>query len=219
MIKPKYPLTTVCNGIRMQYHLLTTIILMTMLSSSLSFTVSSAVGMKRSIKIRQQQQQQQQHSISYYSFLPLGSVDPKNSNDSIDARMISAEEAANMGIRDWPQQTKSMKQWSENVDCGKSLVRYVLQGSGKIVIEVPQEDAEATTTITTASTSTLSEVQMAPGLLINVNGPASLDWIRANDNGEDIIILTPGFEEGGALAIVAFGFLALCVALIAGVGS
>jgi hypothetical protein len=50
-----------------------------------------------------------------------------------------------------------------------------------------------------------------------VNGPASLNWVKKSS--DDVIILTPGYEQGGLLAGAAFTLIALCGALIAGVGS
>ena len=64
------------------------------------------------------------------------------------------------------------------------------------------------------------QCQFRPGLLVQVAGPAILCWKNEGAaKGEEVIVLTPGFEEGGALAGVAIGLVLLCGALIAGVGS
>jgi hypothetical protein len=45
------------------------------------------------------------------------------------------EESVNLGIREWPQQTKSQSTWEEEVKDGETLIRYILQGSGDLIID------------------------------------------------------------------------------------
>lgn len=92
----------------------------------------------------------------------------------------SPDDAADMGIREWPQQTKNAGSWSETVDDGESLVRYVLDGTGSVSI-----DGQVNS--------------VGPGSLIEVTGQATLDWTGK----EAMIILTPGYEQTGLLVGVA----------------
>lgn len=50
---------------------------------------------------------------------------------------------------------------------------------------------------------------------MEVDGEATLKW---EVDGEGMIVLTPGFEEGGKLAMVGAFFVVLCAALLAGSG-
>ena len=55
-----------------------------------------------------------------------------------------------------------------------------------------------------------------PGTLIEVDGEANLFW-EVDDNGkEGIIVLTPSYEEGGKLLLVAGALVVFCAGLIAG---
>jgi hypothetical protein len=117
----------------------------------------------------------------------------------VSITLPSPDEAASMGVRDWPQQSKKGF-WTETASEGQTLVRYVLDGTGYVKI-----DADETSKQTT---------QLAPGTLIEITGEATLSW---NTPGE-MIILTPGFEEGGKLLGVAAALIVVCGALIAGFG-
>lgn len=99
-----------------------------------------------------------------------------------------------MGIREWPQQTKSSS-WVEETKEGKSIVRYILQGSG-------------TVTVGNESSRKFSE-----GTLIEIQGPCKVTWTK--NEGDDIIILTPGFENVGLFVGVILGFTAMVGALLA----
>jgi hypothetical protein len=112
----------------------------------------------------------------------------------------SPDAAADLGIRDWPQQLKKGS-WSEASDPGQTLVRYVLDGTGTVEIESNQ--------------SSKSSV-LGPGTLIEVTGEAHLSWEASSS---EMILLTPGFEERGKLLGVAALMVIVCGALIAGVGS
>jgi hypothetical protein len=114
----------------------------------------------------------------------------------------SPDAAAEMGIRDWPQQLKKGS-WTDASGPGQTLVRYVLDGTGTVEI-VTNNDS-----ITKSST-------IGPGTLIEVTGEAKLSW---ESSSSEMILLTPGFEEGGKLLGVAALMVIVCGALIAGVGS
>jgi quercetin dioxygenase-like cupin family protein len=75
-------------------------------------------------------------------------------------------------------------------------VRYVLDGKGTVTINDDQRK------------------NVGPGSLLEVSGPASLVW----EASSEMIVLTPGFEEGGKLIGVALALVVMCGALIAGVG-
>jgi hypothetical protein len=112
----------------------------------------------------------------------------------------SSDAAVQMGIREWPQQLKKGS-WDETSAEGQTLVRYVLDGEGILEIEAA-ESPKRTTNLT-------------PGTLVEVSGDASLSW-RAEG---EMIILTPGFEEGGKFLGVAVAVIIIFGALVAGVGS
>ena len=107
----------------------------------------------------------------------------------------SQQESEELGIRDWPQQTKSSS-WTDEAEEGQTLVRYILQGSGTLDVDGGR-----------------SSKNFKTGMLVEVKGPVKLDWKK--DEGEDVIILTPGFEKGGLFAGALIGFVAMVGALIA----
>ena len=108
----------------------------------------------------------------------------------------SSDAAAAQGIREWPQQTKKGT-WREDSEDGEILTRYVLEGTGTVEIE-EQGNAKS--------------FQVAPGTLIEVDGKAALSWAATSS---EMIILTPGFEQGGVFAAVAAVVLILFGSLIA----
>mmetsp|Transcript_19220 Transcript_19220/g.28985 ORF Transcript_19220/g.28985 Transcript_19220/m.28985 type:complete len:162 (-) Transcript_19220:75-560(-) len=105
----------------------------------------------------------------------------------------SPERAAEMGIREWPQQLKSGS-WSEEVSDGQNLVRYVLDGTGDI--EIKEKDGK----------SKVSTV--GPGALLEVSDQATLMW-RVNSG--EMIVLTPGYEQAGLFLGVAVSLILLIV--------
>ena len=113
-------------------------------------------------------------AVSFVSLSPLFATTVKISTPSPD-------DAADMGIRDWPQQLKKAGSWSETVDEDQTLVRYVLDGTGavNVVDENGQDEKTA----------------VGPGSLVEVTGQATLEW----QGKEDMIILTPGYEQPGML--------------------
>lgn len=120
---------------------------------------------------------------------------------SVDISSPSPDEAANMGIRDWPQQLKTGT-WEEQAGDGQTIVRYVLDGKG--VVEISTDDQTGT-----------KRTSVGPGSLVEVTGEASLSWKASSG---EMIVLTPGFEEGGKLIGVAVAMIVLCGALVAGLG-
>ncbi|KAL3943773.1 MAG: hypothetical protein SGBAC_002145 [Bacillariaceae sp.] len=106
----------------------------------------------------------------------------------------SPRDAADMGIRDWPQQLKEGT-WNEKAKERQTMVRYILDGAG--VLDTEADDLGQ------------KSYKLKPGTLVEITGPASLNW-KANDQ---LIVLTPGFEEGGkfigVLVVMLFTFGAL----------
>ena len=136
---------------------------------------------------------------------PLRMVDISITNPSPD-------DAADMGIRDWPQQVKK-GYWEERCTEGEPpLVRYVLDGTGTLDISTSSYD--------TTSMKKTSQI-LSPGTLIeisNVDEGESVNLLWQANEGEDMIILTPGFEQGGIFIGAIVAMILTFVALIAGVG-
>lgn len=108
----------------------------------------------------------------------------------------SPDEAAAIGIREWPQQTKSGT-WQER---GRNLIRYVLDGEGFLSYDDKR-------------------TKVGPGTLVEVDNEdeeeSELIWECTTPS---MIILTPGYEEGGKLLAVGLALAVLSIALVAGVG-
>lgn len=114
----------------------------------------------------------------------------------VSVRTPSQEEAEKLGIREWPQQAKSGS-FQESCQEGEKLVRYVLDGQGKVEVLDSEES---------------KQISVAPGLLLEVSGEATLNWEVTSD---EMIVLTPGFEQLGLFAGVAVALVVLLGALIA----
>ena len=102
-----------------------------------------------------------------------------------------------MGVREWPQQVKKGS-WTETAAPDAELVRYVLEGKGSLAI-VDENGGPPT------------KKSVQPGTLISVTGPATLEWEASS---VDMILLTPGYEQGGLLVAVGGGLIILMAALI-----
>lgn len=109
----------------------------------------------------------------------------------------SQAECEAMGIREWPQQVKS-KRWTEQAQEGTELTRYILEGQGTLVVDSSTKET------------------LVPGKLITVSGPALLEWQASS---ADMILLTPGYEQGGVLLAVGGGLVLLVIALIVATSS
>jgi hypothetical protein len=141
-------------------------------------------------------------------------MDNNNMVRVVDIQTPSSEEAASMGIREWPQQVKSKgTSWSEEVNTDTNVVRYILDGTGTLEIcsVVDPRKVEEDAKPTRRECTTIVE----PGTLIQVQGPATLRWMAL----DEMIVLTPGFEEGGLFAGVIVAVLALFGALMVGTTS
>jgi len=130
----------------------------------------------------------------------------------LEVKSPTADEAAQLGARDWPQQVKTGS-WSERIDGGTVAVRYILSGTGSIAVTLYSDDDAAT-----PKTKAPSVHKVVPGLLVEAMGPATIDWEVDDTPPGEMIVLTPGYEQGSLLAAVAALFVVLCGALIGGVG-
>ena len=105
------------------------------------------------------------------------------------------DEAADMGARDWPQQVRKAPGWSESVAEDGAVTRYVLSGTGSVAVKG-------------------SSQKIGPGSLVEVTGPAEVEWAVSGGGDGEMIILTPGYEEAGLLVGVAAALVVLCAALV-----
>ncbi|CAJ1930675.1 unnamed protein product [Cylindrotheca closterium] len=107
----------------------------------------------------------------------------------------SPGDAADMGIRDWPQQQKEGT-WNEEASEDQTLVRYILDGTGFLDTEADDLGQKS--------------YKLTPGTLVEITGQASLNW-KANDK---LIVLSPGFEEVGKFLGVLVGLVITCGVLV-----
>jgi hypothetical protein len=129
----------------------------------------------------------------------------KSKDDTVEITFPTPDEAASMGIRDWPQ-TFHATSWTESVSEGQIATRYVLDGKGRVSIQYFDNNGRESS----------RNDRVYPGTLIEVDGEATLRWDVEGKEG--MIILTPGFEEGGKLALVLGFFVVFCAGLLAGSG-
>ena len=130
----------------------------------------------------------------------------------VNTRNPNQEEAVELGIREWPQQTKRGC-WTESIegnDATATLIRYVLDGKGTL---------EIMPTNTDDSPKSKTEVlKVGPGTMVEITGgPASLLW-KTTPLESEMVVLTPGFEQLGQLVGVAGGLVVLCIVLFVGLG-
>lgn len=117
---------------------------------------------------------------------------------TVEFKTPSQEEAESMGIREWPQQAKSKGSFVESSKEGQTLVRYVLDGQGSVKIQDNEDQSQT--------------ISMQPGSLLEVTGEATLSWdVTTNE----MILLTPGFEQVGKFAGVVVALVVLLGALVA----
>ena len=120
------------------------------------------------------------------------------------------DEAADMGARDWPQQAKNAPGWSESVPDDAVVTRYILSGRGTVSTTSSGDRSGKT------NKSSSPRRKIGPGSLVEITGPANVDWTV--EAGEEMIVLTPGYEEAGLLLGVAGAFVVLCGVLVATAG-
>jgi len=114
-----------------------------------------------------------------------------------------------MGIREWPQQFRESKStWTDSVPEGGIATRYVLSGKGRLSIDYYDEGGER---------RRIANRRMYGGTLVEVDGEAELTW-EVDEGEEGMIVLTPGYEEGGLLLLVGGGLVLFCAGLLIGSG-
>ena len=129
------------------------------------------------------------------------------STSRIGVSVPSQSNCEALGVREWPQQSKTGT-WNEAVSPEASVQRYILEGSGKLSVVVDGGDDAAATT----------DIALKPGTLVEIRPgtpSVTLEWECA-PNCPEIILLTPGFEEGNVFLGVIAGIVVLFGALLSG---
>ena len=129
-----------------------------------------------------------------------------SNNAAVEITFPTPEEAASMGIRDWPQKFYS-SDYTESVNEGQIATRYVLDGKGRVTIDYYDDN--------NLDTRQRLKQRVYPGTLIEVDGEATLYW-EVDDEKEGIIVLTPNYEDGKLLGLVAGAMVIFCAGLIVG---
>ena len=137
-------------------------------------------------------------SGSISTSLKMG-VSPATSRISVS--VPSQAKCEELGVREWPQQSKKGI-WNEEVAPENSLVRYVLEGSGSL--EISQDDA------------TSQVISVTPGTLVEIGAGTPNLQLEWKSEQSEMILLTPGFEEGGVLLGALAGIVVLFGALLTG---
>ena len=128
------------------------------------------------------------------------------------------EEAEALGIREWSQQARRKGIFVEAMTAGDSasttttITRYVLEGEGQLTVVSGDYDNDN-------DNNKPVSVKLSPGTLVEVTATGTggggsdvqLNWdITSNE----MIILTPGFEEMGLFIGVLVGLVGLVGALV-----
>lgn len=133
--------------------------------------------------------------------LPLLMSTTENT-DLIRFTTPSQAEAEALGIREWPQQARSKGSFEEVTQEGQTLIRYVLDGEANVIVVKKNSQNK----------ENKESFLMRPGCLLEVRGEAILSW---QIESEEVILLTPGFEQVGLFAGVVIGLIMVMGALIA----
>ena len=113
----------------------------------------------------------------------LSASSTNNNNNVVEITFPTPDEAASMGIRDWPQQFHN-KEWTEMISEGQIATRYVLSGKGRVTIDYYDNE--------NVNIRQRTNQRVYPGTLIEVDGEANLFW-EVDDMKEGMIVLTPSF--------------------------
>eukprot|EP00578_Thalassiosira_sp_NH16_P009372 CAMPEP_0181122726 /NCGR_PEP_ID=MMETSP1071-20121207/25478_1 /TAXON_ID=35127 /ORGANISM="Thalassiosira sp., Strain NH16" /LENGTH=143 /DNA_ID=CAMNT_0023207737 /DNA_START=161 /DNA_END=593 /DNA_ORIENTATION=- len=130
-----------------------------------------------------------------------------DTDSAVEITFPTPEAAASMGIRDWPQQFRSSS-WTDSVEEGGIATRYILEGRGRVTVDYYDDAGEL---------RRVNNRRVYPGTLVEVDGEANLLW-EVDDENEGMIVLTPGYEEGGKLVVVGGFLLMFCAGLLIGSG-
>jgi hypothetical protein len=154
------------------------------------------------------------HSPSLSSSFPFSTTSSLAQRDAVSFFKLyystkisnpSQDEAEILGIREWPQQSKT-KDWSEKTTDNQPLIRYILKGSGSLTIQDNENGSDGT----------VKQTRFSTGNLIEVDGPCSLNWM-IDDDCDGVILLTPGFEQGGLFIGAIVAMVVMFGVLISGV--
>eukprot|EP00584_Thalassiosira_punctigera_P004873 CAMPEP_0172528998 /NCGR_PEP_ID=MMETSP1067-20121228/3189_1 /TAXON_ID=265564 ORGANISM="Thalassiosira punctigera, Strain Tpunct2005C2" /NCGR_SAMPLE_ID=MMETSP1067 /ASSEMBLY_ACC=CAM_ASM_000444 /LENGTH=150 /DNA_ID=CAMNT_0013312983 /DNA_START=130 /DNA_END=582 /DNA_ORIENTATION=+ len=126
----------------------------------------------------------------------------------VEITFPTPDAAAEMGVRDWPQRFRS-ETWTDDVPEGGIATRYVLEGRGRLTVDYYDDMGER---------RRIENQRVYSGTLVEVEGEASLLW-EVDDEKEGMIVLTPGYEEGGKLLLVGGFLVVFCAGLLIGSGS
>jgi len=127
---------------------------------------------------------------------------------AVEVKCPNQKEAVALGAREWPQQVKSGT-WSERIDAGATAARYVLMGTGSLDVTLLDEENN-----NLPKTDVPTTHKLVPGSLVEAMGPAVLEWTVDEDNNEEMVLLTPGYENSSLFAAVGAFFVVLCGVLL-----
>lgn len=130
-----------------------------------------------------------------------------SSDGPVEISFPTPDDAAAMGVRDWPQMFRS-ESWTDAVPEGGIASRYVLDGTGRLTVDYYDDFGER---------KRMNARRVYPGTLVEVDGEATLLW-EVDDAREGMVILTPGYEEGGTLLLVGGLLAVFCAGLLVGSG-
>lgn len=125
---------------------------------------------------------------------------------SVEVKCPNQKEAVALGARQWPQQAKSGT-WSERIAAGSTAARYVLMGTGSLDVTLLDEQNN-----NLPKTDEPTTHKLVPGSLVEAMGPAVLEWTV--DDNEEMVFLTPGYENFSLFAAVGAIFVVLCGVLV-----
>ena len=144
-----------------------------------------------------------------------------SSSPQVEISTPSQSKCETLGIREWPQQSKKGS-WTErtttsdnnnnddddDADSSSSLVRYVLEGTGTLKINDNRNKSK--------DDNKDNKIIIKPGMLVEIGGNnVELEW-TCDDDCQEMIFLTPNFEEGNIFIGVIGGIILLFGLLLSG---
>jgi hypothetical protein len=143
-----------------------------------------------------------------------------SSSPQVEISTPSQSKCETLGIREWPQQSKKGS-WTEcttttsddDEDSSSSLVRYVLEGTGTLKIN---NNSNNNNNDDNNDDNKNNKIIIKPGTLVEIGGNnVELEW-TCDDDCQEMIILTPNFEEGNIFIGVLGGIIILFGILLSG---
>lgn len=127
-----------------------------------------------------------------------------SSSFDVNVETPTQEEAEALGIREWPQQARPQGAFQEiSTSSDTTTSRYVLDGLGQLTV--------VSTTKTSPDSNKRIVVPLRPGTLVEVTGDAEMTW---DVTSEEMIILTPEYEQIGVFLGVLAGLIVLVGILV-----